>query len=249
MKLYIWALIDTVVAIPFILLIRDFGEENVSTKNKIFAILVSALLCPVVNLFVKKPIFINLEKLLNIPTDPKNYPIYYILLTPFIVGITEEAIKIVPLLFPNFKSFLKHKESALSIGFLLGLGFGIGEAWYLAYRLAPSTLQYPFILLSGFGSERLMVIATHLSLTAFLTYGISKKKGFLYYLIVVVLHGFGDIFASLYQSGFLPSLIAGYCNLALSCLYFGTLIRLIQQLRKINSKPPSGEILFQRKEL
>ncbi len=249
MKLYIWALIDTVVAILFILLIRDFGEEKISIENKIFAILFAAFLCPIVNLFVKEPIFINLERLLHIPSDPKNYPIYYSLLTPFIVGITEEGIKIAPLLFHNFNKFLKHKESAISIGFLFGLGFGIGEAWYLAYELTPLSLQYSFISLSGFGRERLMAIAVHLSLTAFLAYGISIKKGFLYYLLVVALHGFVDIFASLYQAGLLPSLIAGYGGLALSCLYFIALIRLILKFRKANPKPPSGETLFQRKEL
>jgi len=62
------------------------------------------------------------------------------------------------------------------------------------------------------------------------------------------LHGFVDIFASLYQAGLLSSLIAGYGSLALSCLYFIALIRLIQKLRKANPiPPPSGQILFERK--
>jgi RsiW-degrading membrane proteinase PrsW (M82 family) len=97
------------------------------------------------------------------------------LFTPFV----EEFAKAYPL-------FYRHGEterSLFTLGFLVGLGFGITE--FLLY----------VIVLQGSILIRLPGIFFHAASTSITAYGIAKKKAWIFYLIAVALHFANNIAA------------------------------------------------------
>jgi RsiW-degrading membrane proteinase PrsW (M82 family) len=108
------------------------------------------------------------------------YPLFpsalaVIILTPFV----EELAKVFPL-------FYRHGEterSIITLGILIGLGFGISEF-----------VLYVFFLDVSFVA-RISGIIFHASSAAITAYGIAKKNPLPYYLIAVVLHVASNLFA------------------------------------------------------
>ena len=98
-----------------------------------------------------------------------------IVLAPFI----EELAKVFPL-------FYRHGETErtyVTLGVLIGLGFGISE-----FVLYVFFLGVPFI-------DRIPGVIFHASSAAITAYGISKKNPLPYYLISVMLHLTNNFFA------------------------------------------------------
>jgi RsiW-degrading membrane proteinase PrsW (M82 family) len=100
-----------------------------------------------------------------------------VLLAPFI----EEFSKAFPL-------FYRHGETERSIftlGFLVGLGFGIVELIeYVVLLQAPLLVRLPLMFF-------------HACSTSIIAFGIAKKQTFRYYLITVGLHFSNNLFAEL----------------------------------------------------
>jgi RsiW-degrading membrane proteinase PrsW (M82 family) len=98
-----------------------------------------------------------------------------IILAPFI----EELAKVFPL-------FYRHGEterSLVTLGILIGLGFGISElVLYVAFLGAPLIDRVPGVIF-------------HASSAAITAYGIAKKNPLPYYLLAVVLHVANNVFA------------------------------------------------------
>jgi RsiW-degrading membrane proteinase PrsW (M82 family) len=100
-----------------------------------------------------------------------------VLLAPFI----EEFSKAYPL-------FYRHAETERSIftlGFLVGLGFGIAELVEYVVLVQESILL------------RLPGVLFHASTTSIMAFGIAKKRPFPFYLIAVTLHLSNNLFAVL----------------------------------------------------
>ena len=98
-----------------------------------------------------------------------------ILVAPFV----EELAKVFPL-------FYRHGEterSLVTLGVLIGLGFGISE-----FVLYVFILDVPWIV-------RIPGVIFHASSAAITAYGIAKKKPLGYYLTAVVLHASNNFFA------------------------------------------------------
>lgn len=84
-------------------------------------------------------------------------------LTTFSAPLTEEPAKLWPLLIPFLRRFAT-KENFVRLGVALGLGFGVGEMWFLAEFLSwadPKTAALPWYQLGGFINERFMVCIMH----------------------------------------------------------------------------------------
>lgn len=175
-------------------------------KWKYLALLLIALpFSVIVNLFIKAPV-LNLvlssaavSSQLSVAT-----PWWLILFVLFLSPITEEAIKLSPLLAKQLRRII-NRTSALWIGMMLGVGFGIGEIWYLAwqYSMVPGFAGYPFYYFGGFIGERLIVVSLHGVMTAVAVVGFLKgKKGLLVgYVIAVLLHALTNVGAVLTQIG------------------------------------------------
>ncbi|MEA3313100.1 MAG: YhfC family glutamic-type intramembrane protease [Caldisericota bacterium] len=82
------------------------------------------------------------------------------------------------------------KDKILS-GASAGAGFGFIEATFLLGSVA----SFSIIAIV----ERLFAIIFHISSTSLIMYGATRKKFFLYYLIISLVHTVGDTIAVMYQ--------------------------------------------------
>jgi RsiW-degrading membrane proteinase PrsW (M82 family) len=107
-------------------------------------------------------------------------------------GIVQEAAKIAPVIYywrRDKKTFTP--KFALIVGAVSGAGFGVFEAvWKLNMSFAAGYNWLTFAvngLWSGLGS-----VVFHTSSTAFVGYGLAKRKGWQYYIIAAILHGLAN---------------------------------------------------------
>lgn len=83
-------------------------------------------------------------------------------LTSLYAPLTEELAKLIPLLIPAIRRDIK-MTNFVRYALAIGLGFAIGEMWFVADRIArtPSLVNLPFYQFGGFVSERLMTCIFH----------------------------------------------------------------------------------------
>jgi hypothetical protein len=83
---------------------------------------------------------------------------YYQWLITFYAPLTEEPAKLVPLLIPLIYRDIR-AENFARYALAIGSGFGIGEMWFVADRVArlPEFASLPFYHFGAFVGERLMV--------------------------------------------------------------------------------------------
>lgn len=100
----------------------------------------------------------------------------YQLITLWYAPLTEEPAKLLPLLLP----FLRHRINSgnfIFFGLTLGLGFGVGELWMIAERIAqsPEFRDTPFFLFGGYMSERIIVCFLHGAFTSVVLAHLSRR--------------------------------------------------------------------------
>jgi hypothetical protein len=85
-------------------------------------------------------------------------PAFLLALAP----LTEEPAKWLILVVPSIRQALD-KRTAVPLALAAGLGFGIGEIWFVAHAAmtAPGFLERPFWMYGGFAFERLQVCFLH----------------------------------------------------------------------------------------
>ncbi len=132
-----------------------------------------------------------------------------------------------PLVFPASHVFLVSRRQALSAGLALGLGFGIGEAAYLAYGMAlsPAYAGYAWYLFTGFMTERIFVSFGHGFMTSLAVQELhlGGRKAVLGYLGAVGLHALLNLGAMLMGLKLLPASLSSlmtYAVLTLALLVF-----------------------------
>ena len=76
--------------------------------------------------------------------------------------LTEEPAKLLVLLIPAIRRDIR-RENFVRYALAIGVGFAIGEMWFLANRLAqnPAWAAVPFYQFGGYFGERLMVCVFH----------------------------------------------------------------------------------------
>lgn len=209
-------------------------------------IIITFPLSALVNLAIKRHILLALISIFSINESPKFWPFWFLPIANLIAPLTEEPIKILPIIFTEARDSLKEKRRAYILGLLLGAGFGIGEAWYLAISFTLTKPEYAFGLffdLIGFFSERFLVVIVHGLLTAVLLFGF-KKSFVKYFFIAVGFHYLLNIGAALYQRGIL-SIWATTVPLLLSLLIFLKYVfKIEQQLRRESLLLTTKEIFW-----
>jgi hypothetical protein len=93
----------------------------------------------------------------------------YAIATTSYAPLTEEPAKWLVLLLPAVRRVLR-PDNAIAAALAIGLGFGIGEIWFLANQIAqvPAYTGIPFWMFGGFFSERFVVTFLHGGFIAFL---------------------------------------------------------------------------------
>lgn len=211
------------------------------------AVLALPLSC-VGNLLLKRPVHEFFQEAWRVSDDPKSWPFWFVILAIAVAPLVEEPLKAIPLLIP-FLRRLSRSTAAAAIGFVVGAGFGVGEAWFLAYRFS---VQYPHEAsgsiwqVTGFIGERAAVIPIHGLLTGLTYLGYRRRQVGRFLLLSMILHYMMNFTAGLYLAGRFSTLYTA----------IGTVIAVIAILRiymHFQSKPScendmsvSSEILFRR---
>lgn len=252
MNYYIWAFLVTIFSL--LLLYLWFGEWGLKEIKYFYVyFLLNLPLSLLVNLSIKKLIFLKLISFFNLSEDPKTWPLYFLPVINLLAPLTEEAIKILPLLFSDLRKAIKEKKKALISGYLLGFSFGIGEAWYLAFSFTKKTPEYAtgfssFWLLSGFFGERLLAVFLHGIMTATVLLGFYKNF-FKYYFLAVSFHYLVNIGPALYQTGRLKLEIF-YILFSLTILLpFYYIFRIERKLREETPIIKKEKTLYQKEDL
>ena len=130
-------------------------------------------------------------------------PLWFLLFTWWLSPLTEELVKLLPLAVPQARRFLAQPGDALIAGLALGMSFGLGEAFYIAWGVAqtPAYAGLPWGMFTGFAIERLMVVFAHGWMTALAAYGLSRggKRALLWLLAAMGLHALINAGAILYH--------------------------------------------------
>jgi RsiW-degrading membrane proteinase PrsW (M82 family) len=103
--------------------------------------------------------------------------------TAIVAPIVEEFAKAYPLFYRHGET----KRSIISLGFLVGLGFGIAEYFLYVFAYGADV----FLRLPG--------VLFHAANCSIVAYGIATKRPFYFYIIAVFLH-FANNFTSLFGS-------------------------------------------------
>ena len=202
----------------------------------------------IVNRWVKIPAIMGLAAWTNLPLKlGADMPFWFLVLILLNAPVFEEAIKLVPLALPTWRTFLNDAKSSLWAGLALGMGFGLGEAAYLAYELAqsPAYRERPWYMFTGFASERLIVTFGHGFLTAIAAYGFprGRSKALFGYLSAVGLHALinlGPILLALKLLSAAVSSMATYIVIAASFFLFQKYARTARKM----SGGPAEEIIY-----
>jgi RsiW-degrading membrane proteinase PrsW (M82 family) len=187
-----------------------FGREGLRTSLALLA--VALPLSAIVNLAVKRPLLDAGAGLMgNAPQLSPTSSIGFVLFAWLLSPLTEEAIKLLPLLALRVRGGLPRAD-ALARGFAAGAGFGLGEAVYVAYGVAQRSdlAALPSGLFVGFLNERLLVIFVHAVLTGIAAYGLARgwRAAVAGYAAAVALHAVTNVGGVLARIGRLDAPIA-----------------------------------------
>ena len=167
-----------------------------STERKRLALVVALQLpmCALAFFLVRLPVKQAIEMVVD-PAAPA-----YVVASTLYAPLTEEPAKLWLLLLPWFRRMLT-RQSAPRLGIATGLGFGIGEMWFIAGLVAqdPRIAALPWHELGGFINERLMVCFMHgvFTTTVLRAIPLGPVRGCLGFIGAVALHFFGNLPISL----------------------------------------------------
>ncbi|KUG20225.1 hypothetical protein ASZ90_010045 [hydrocarbon metagenome] len=205
-------------------------------------------LSAIVNIAVKAPLAAAVADAGGVdPLVAAAAPLWYLAFLLMLAPVTEEAIKAAPLVAPQLRRFAESRRGALSAGMALGVGFGIGEAAYLAYAvsLSPVYADLPWYLFIGFLQERFVVTFIHGALTAIVVTGMLRGAAGLLagYLAAVLLHALLNSGALLYQIGRAPLWGAQVTIFAALILLVAIILRLHRRAgeEEASAAPDVGE--------
>ena len=168
-------------------------------------------LSAIVNLLVKGPLGEGVGELAGIdPGLGLETPVWFLVFLFLLAPVFEELIKVAPALVPSVRRRIETPGDALWTGMALGMGFGIGEAIYLAWQVSVSGAyaEYPWYAFTGFFGERLLVVFMHGMMTGLLLLIAKRGHPALGYLTAAGAHALLNSGAMLYQLGLAPGWVA-----------------------------------------
>jgi hypothetical protein len=165
-------------------------------------------LSAIVNLGVKAPLGEGVGRLAEIGSSlGLDTPLWFLLFAFALAPVFEELIKVVPMLVPAVRRRIAGPDDAYWTGMAIGIGFGLGEAAYLAWQIAASGAYevYRWYEFTGFLGERLFVVFLHGFMTGVFAVLIARHRPVRGFLAAAGLHAALNAGAMLYQLGLLPA--------------------------------------------
>lgn len=199
-----------------------------------------------VNAWVKKPLLLAVARAAGVGPRP-GAPFWFLAFVLFLSPVTEEAIKVLPLLAGRVRAAVGERGTAFWAGLALGAGFGIGEIWFVARGVArsPELAGYPFWAYTGFLTERVIVVYAHAVMTAVLVTAAAAGRAGRGYLAAVGLHALLNLGALLGGAGLLDRNLAFFWIV----LPIGVLTVLFTRMYResLLGSPPRETVVFHRK--
>lgn len=155
MGLIIAATITTVLALLAIGSVIVRAARPADRRTLGLALLIALPLQPLVFYLVRLPIDAGVRSVLGLTAAWGMVALLY-------APLTEEPAKWLPLAVPAIRRALA-PANAVPLALAIGLGFGIGEIWFLTHALvaSPNYPDLPFWMFNGFMLERLEVCFLH----------------------------------------------------------------------------------------
>ena len=209
-QIYVTATMVTLIVLFIVYLVARWGNLEI---NKVSIAIIAGLpLSAIVNLLIKKPVILYMLKVSAFENHINILPIHILILTLLVVGFSEEAIKMAPVLLPPISEMLfRSKYYKIAFSWFIGVGFGLGEAYYIAYAISlnPVYSGYPYYFFTGYMNERTIVSLIHGILTVLALYGWPSSRRIIgTYTLASIVHSVIDIPAALYQRGMLDIAVA-----------------------------------------
>lgn len=178
-------------------------------KRYFWLLLLGLPLSAIANLVVKPQALIFVGQAAHVqPGLGLAAPFWFLAFKIVLTPLVEEATKILPLLLKPAWKMVTSKVSALWVGFVLGVSFGLGEALLIAYSVAqnPVYASLPWYAFTGYMNERLMTCFAHGLMTAVLVIGLQRGGRFILfgYLASLGLHLFLNAPTVFYQFQWIP---------------------------------------------
>src|ERR1043166_560980 len=154
--IYLTAVITTVIAAAIFGPLVHKLKMPANERLLWFAAALALPLAPLAYFFVRVP----LDRWLV--THLGSTSTTYQWLTSLYAPLTEEPAKLIPLLIPAIRHDIR-AANFVRYALAIGVGFGIGEMWFIADRIAhiPAFAAVPFYQFGGYVAERLMVCLFH----------------------------------------------------------------------------------------
>ena len=201
-QIYIMASLTLVVSLAFWggLLYLFTGRQ----KHYFWLLILGLPLSAIANLILKRQAIVLVGQAFHVPpglgiASPAWFLAFGVVITPLV----EEPIKVMPLLLRSAWKVVTSQTSALWVGFVLGVSFGLGEALFLAYAIAlnPAYASLPWYAYTGYFNERLMTCFVHGVFTAIVVIGMQRGGRHVLYgfLSAVALHLFLNVPIAMYQ--------------------------------------------------
>jgi uncharacterized membrane protein YhfC len=209
----IYMMAGLTIVVTGLLCIATLHSWMKSDHRSVWLILAGLPLSFIVNRFIKTPVIVSIAAWTGIPLKlSPGVPLWFIGFIWLNAPVFEEAIKMLPAILLPRRRGLGEAPQALSAGLALGMGFGLGEAAYLAYGIAqsPTYNQLPWYMFTGFASERLIVTFAHGFMTSLAVLGLhyGKRNAQLGYIEAVGLHALINLGPILLALKPIPSAIA-----------------------------------------
>lgn len=222
-----------------VLCIATLNQLTQSDRRFYWLIVAGLPLSLIVNRFVKTPAITALAGWAGIPLRiGLDVPVWFIIAVWLNSPVFEEAIKMLPMLLPVSRGFLHDASEALWAGLALGMGFGLGEAAYLAYGIAqsPEYYQLPWHVFTGYATERLIVTFAHGLMTSIAVAGLQggRGKAMIGYLTALGLHALINLGPILLALKLIPasvSSLASYTAILVAFLLFQNILRNTKRAR------------------
>lgn len=167
-------------------------------REPLLAAVVALPLSAAVNLLVKGPIGRGLAGAAgDQPSIRPDTALWLVAALFLLAPVFEEAVKLAPLALRRVRRRAADLQGALWTGMAIGVGFGLGEAAYLAWRLgrSPDYADEPWWAFTGFFTERLSACFVHGVLTAIVVTGLARggRSALLGYLTAAGLHAVANL--------------------------------------------------------
>lgn len=184
------------------------------TTRYLWPALLGLPLSAVVNLVVKRPVGTAVADGAGIDLEAAtSAPWWFIAFLLLLPPVSEELVKVLPLVWDRARCLVTDGESALWTGAALGIGFGLGEAGYVAFGVAqsPDYSHLPWYAFTGFFYERLAVCYGHGVMTAIAVVGMRRgaRWGLIGLSAAMGLHVLGNLGAFLLQFDLIGEQAAG----------------------------------------